>query len=66
MTYEQQFRKTVLDFMERTGYTFYRLNKEAGYNSATKLKDYFQNGNGTITVKLASKIMNIIEDYENN
>ena len=64
MAYEQQFRQTVLNFMELNGYTFYRLNKEAEYNSAKKLKDYFQNGNGTITIKLASKIMLIIDGYE--
>lgn len=63
---ESKFRQTVLHFMSRSGWSWYKLSKAVEYSNANKLKVYFTDGKGTISLTTASRVAYEIERYENS
>ena len=64
--YKEDFIKRVKTFMSDTGVSLSKIanDESVGYTRTPKLKEFIFKGEGTITIKVADKILNYIENYK--
>lgn len=65
-TFKEQLKSKVKTFISETGVSISQIanDESVNYSNTVKIKDYIFHNKGTMTIEVADRIMNFIENYK--
>ena len=65
-TFKDELKNTVKTFISETGVSISQIanHESVNYSNTVKIKDYIFHNEGTMTIEVADRIMNFIENYK--
>ena len=65
-TFKDELKAQVKTFISETGVSISQIanDESVNYSNTAKIKDYIFHNKGTMTIEVADRIMNFIENYK--